>query len=82
MKIPDNAPKIRNGQVWRKRDSKLLVFITGRRNKKGRTYYCYTKVNGKPTGHCVSDKDLWLFWEMIKNGEVVYSNTAPAVAHR
>jgi len=61
MKLPDIRPKIRRGQLWKKKDTGLVVEVTGKDNKKR---WSYRKLKGGPT-HSVAEKDMYLFWEKI-----------------
>lgn len=61
MKLPKNPPKIRRGQLWRKRDTKNIVKITSTHNGK----YFIKSLNGSRKGHAIPEKTLLLFWEKL-----------------
>lgn len=62
MKYEDRRVKVRRGQVWRKRDTGHLVQITG---SKGRGYYTTKRLDGNRT-HSIYEKDLWLWWDLVR----------------
>lgn len=72
MRLPENPPKIKNGQVWRKKDTGKLVVITGRR---GKGYYAtrpLSKAHSKRS-HGIYEKDLYLFYTLTNKR--TYGNT-------
>lgn len=64
MRLPDNRPKIRCGQLWRKKDSGMVAMISGSRNHQ---MWAMKKVLPKAgaKSHGVYEKDLYLFWEKL-----------------
>jgi hypothetical protein len=62
MKFEDRRVKVKKGQVWRKRDTGHLIQITGRKNK---AYYTTKRLDGHRS-HSVYEKDLWLWWDLVR----------------
>lgn len=61
MRLPNPKPKIKEGQLWRKKDSKVVVRITGKIGEKFNTQ----NMNGLRRTHTIPAKTLMLFWEQI-----------------
>ena len=66
MKMPDHCPKIRRGQIWRKRNGMhdISVII---RNKSKDDYWQTVNANNPKTHHHIKQKDLHLFYELVGN---------------
>lgn len=62
MKLPNNPPAIRNGQMWKKKDTGQIVIITGKQKD---DYYRTKKLSGSRSCHGIYKKDLYIFWELI-----------------
>ena len=68
MRLPDDCPKIRTGQIWRKKDTGVVVEITGKRSA---GQWAYRKTNGKKKSHGIKEVDLWRFWELVACSDLV-----------
>jgi len=64
MQLPAVRPKIRRGQLWKKKDTGLVVELTGRN---GKGHWSYKKLSNGCSGkqHSVFENDLYRFWEKI-----------------
>lgn len=67
MKLPDVCPKIRTGQIWKRRSNDILYLVTGgARSRNGQKAqhirrYCM-KIR---VGHAITEKDLWRFYDLV-----------------
>ena len=67
MKLSDIKPKVRKGQVWRKKSNGILLLITGgARSKFGQNCF-HTKRfdNPKQGSHSIGEKEIWRFYELV-----------------
>lgn len=61
MKLPNQRPKIRVGQIWKKKDTGVHIRIMG--SCKGK--YLTKNLNGSQRTHQIPERTLLLFWEQI-----------------
>ncbi len=73
MKLPEHCPKIRTGQVWKKKDNDLLYVVTGgaksrngQRSHHFRRYCMRVRVS-----HAITEKDIWRFYELVGNWQTL-----------
>lgn len=67
MKLPDFCPKIRTGQIWKKKGNDILIHITssahsrnGQKAWQTRRYCMKIRI-----GHAITEKDIWRFYELV-----------------
>lgn len=73
MKLPDNPPRIRTGQIWRRTSNDILYLVTGgARSRNGqRAHHCRRYCQRVRVSHAITEKDLWRFYVLEGNWQTV-----------